>query len=523
LKEEGVRSLTENRRALISVSDKSGLTEFARELIDLDFEIVSTGGTAKILKDAGLPVTEAADVTGFPEILGGRVKTLHPFIHGAILARLDLEDQVEELKKRHIIPIELVVVNLYPFEKTILRDGFTHAEAVENIDIGGPTMVRAAAKNHAHVAIIVNPQRYAQIIEEIRKSGSVGSETRLALAAEAFAHTAGYDALIASYFRELPANGGDEYPALLSLPMRKAQDLRYGENPQQQAAFYLSPGSTGSLAAARQLQGKELSFNNLNDLNAAWELVREFTKPTVVAVKHANPCGVGSALIPADAYRLAYEADPVSIFGGIVALNRPVDGDTAEELVKIFLEVVAAPRFTEEALELLKVKKDVRLLLMPAGDAAADKYDIKKIDGGFLVQSIDRNPVDVSQGRVVTERQPTLDEWRDLNFVQTVVKHVRSNAIVIARCEQTFGIGAGQMSRIGAAKIAFNQAGEKAKGAVLGSDAFFPFPDTVEEAVKAGVTAIVQPGGSQNDNQSIELCNRFKIAMVFTGTRFFKH
>ena len=514
--------MTKSRRALISVSDKSGLPEFARELVEMEFEIISTGGTAKTLKEAGLPVTEAADVTGFPEILGGRVKTLHPFIHGAILARLDLEDQVEELKKRHIVPIELVVVNLYPFEKTISRDGFTHAEAVENIDIGGPTMVRAAAKNHAHVAIVVNPKRYAQVIEELRENGSVGSETRLALAAEAFAHTAGYDALIASYFRELPGSSAGEYPALLSLPMRKAQDLRYGENPQQQAAFYLSPGSASGLAAARQLQGKELSFNNLNDLNAAWELVREFSKPSAVAVKHANPCGVGSALVPADAYRLAHDADPVSIFGGVVAFNRPVDGDTAAELVKIFLEVIAAPRFTDEALTVLKAKKDVRLLLMPAEDAA-DRYDIKKIDGGFLVQSIDQVPVDVSQGRAVTDRQPTLDEWRDLNFAQTVVKHVRSNAIVIARDEQTYGIGAGQMSRIGAARIALAQAGKKANGAVLGSDAFFPFPDTVEEAVKAGITAIVQPGGSQNDNQSIELCNRYKIAMVLTGRRYFKH
>lgn len=514
---------SKTRRALISVSDKSGLPEFARELVEMEFEIISTGGTAKTLKEAGLPVTEAADITGFPEILGGRVKTLHPLIHGAILARLDLEDQVEELKKRQIVPIELVVVNLYPFEKTVSREGFTHAEAVENIDIGGPTMVRAAAKNHAHVAIVVNPQRYAQVITELRGSGAVGSETRLALAAEAFAHTAGYDALIASYFRELPGSGAGEYPALFSLPMRKAQDLRYGENPQQRAAFYLTPGIAGGLAAARQLQGKELSFNNLNDLNAAWELVREFSKPSAVAVKHANPCGVGSALIPADAYRLAHDADPVSIFGGVVAFNRPVDGDTAAELVKIFLEVIAAPRFTEQALTVLKTKKDVRLLLMPAEDVAVDSYDLKKIDGGFLIQSIDRDPVDVSQGRVVTGREPTLDEWRDLNFAQTVVKHVRSNAIVIARSEQTYGIGAGQMSRIGAARIALAQAGEKARGAVLGSDAFFPFSDTVEDAAKAGVTAIVQPGGSQNDGQSIELCNRYKIAMVLTGRRYFKH
>ncbi|MBW6464567.1 MAG: bifunctional phosphoribosylaminoimidazolecarboxamide formyltransferase/IMP cyclohydrolase [Firmicutes bacterium] len=515
--------MTSGRRALISVSDKRGIVELARDLVAAGFEIISTGGTAGVLSGAGIPVTEAAEVTGFPEILGGRVKTLHPHIHGAILARLDREDQVEELDRRGIIPFELVVVNLYPFEETISREGVTVAEAVENIDIGGPTMVRAAAKNHAHVAIVVNPGRYGDLVEEIKAKGRLSPETRRNLAAEAFAHTAAYDAMIASYFNDLPDVISDLYPRSLSLPMSREQILRYGENPQQSAAFYAKPGQKSGLAAARQLQGKELSFNNLNDLNAAWELVKEFAKPTAVAVKHANPCGVGSAVTPADAYRLAFDADPVSIFGGVLALNRPVDGDAAAEMVKIFLEVIAAPHFTEEALQILAAKKDVRLLLMPPDTDPNDSYDLRKVAGGFLIQSIDREAVDVSRGEVVTGRKPTPEEWRDLNFAQTVVKHIRSNAIVLAKNEQTVGVGAGQMSRIGAARIALAQAGGKASASVLGSDAFFPFPDTVEEAAKAGISAIVQPGGSLKDQESVEVCNRYNIAMVLTGRRYFKH
>jgi phosphoribosylaminoimidazolecarboxamide formyltransferase/IMP cyclohydrolase len=512
-----------SRRALISVSDKKGLVDFARRLAALDFEIISTGGTAKSVEEAGIPVTAVADLTGFPEILGGRVKTLHPFIHGAILARLDQEDQVKELEEKGIKPIELVVVNLYPFEETVSREGVSTADAVENIDIGGPTMVRAAAKNHAHTAVIVNPDRYPDIIAELEDKGSVTPETKKALAAEAFAHTAAYDAMIAAYFKANDDYGVAKYPERFTIPMIKVQDLRYGENPQQDAAFYKSPGRAIGLAAAEQLQGKELSFNNLNDLNAAWELVMEFAKPTAVAVKHANPCGVGSALTPAIAYRMAHDADPVSIFGGVVALNRTVDGETASEMVKIFLEVIAAPRFTDEALEILAKKKDIRLLIMPKEIAGESNYDLKKINGGFLIQSVDRKTVDVSQGQVVSKREPTLEEWRDLNFAQTVAKHVRSNAIVIASNEQTLGVGAGQMSRIGAAGIALKQAGKKASGAVMGSDAFFPFPDTVEEAAKTGVTAIVQPGGSLNDKDSIEMCDKHKLALVLTGRRYFKH
>ncbi len=515
--------MIDNRRALISVSDKTGIFDFAAELAGLGFEIISTGGTARALREAGLEVTDASEVTGFPEILGGRVKTLHPHIHAAILARPDVEEQRREMEKLGISPVEIVVVNLYPFEQTVAREGVSLEEAVENIDIGGPTMLRAAAKNHAHLAVIVNPQCYKPVIEELKAKGKISGETRINLAAEAFSHTAGYDAAIASYFNALPQVNSGLYPERLNRSYHKIQDLRYGENPQQDAAFYASSGPARGLAAARQLQGKELSFNNLNDLNAAWEAVLEFAEPTAVAVKHANPCGVGSAENLKDAYVLAFEADPVSIFGGVLALNRPVDADAAREMSKIFLEVIAAPKFTGEAVQELKAKKDIRLLEVDPAGGGQDRFDIKTVSGGILIQAIDREPVDVRAGEVVTERAPGEEEWAALAFAQKVVKHVRSNAIVIAGRNMTYGVGAGQMSRIGAAKIALNQAGEKARGAVLGSDAFFPFPDTVEEAARAGVTAIVQPGGSQKDRESIELCNKHNLAMVFTGRRYFKH
>ncbi len=512
--------MTQKRRALLSVSDKSGVVELALELTELGFEIISTGGTARAIREAGLSVTEAAEVTGSPEILGGRVKTLHPNIHGAILAR---SDQVEELSKHGIVPIELVVVNLYPFGDTIAREGVTMEEAVENIDVGGPTMLRAAAKNHSRVAVLVKPERYGQVIEELKNSGEVSASTRYRLASEAFAHTAGYDAAITCFFRSRSEFEDEAYPDQLSLALNKVQDLRYGENPQQKAAFYAAAGKRTGLAAANQLQGKELSFNNLNDLNAAWELVKEFKESTAVAVKHANPCGVGSALTIYEAYQLAYEADPVSIFGGIVALNRPVGAATAREMNEIFLEVIAAPEFTEEALQIFSEKKDTRLLEISLEDNEKRAADLKKVAGGVLLQSIDNEPVDVSKGEVVTEKRPTKEQLEDLNFAQKVVKHVRSNAIVVAAGGRTIGVGAGQMNRIGAAKIALNQAGEKAKGAVIGSDAFFPFPDIIDEAGKAGISAIVQPGGSVKDDESIRLCNRLGIAMVFTGRRYFKH
>ncbi|MGM0652153.1 MAG: bifunctional phosphoribosylaminoimidazolecarboxamide formyltransferase/IMP cyclohydrolase, partial [Bacillota bacterium] len=492
----------QKRRALLSVSDKSGIEELAFELTGLGFEIISTGGTARAIREAGLEVTEAAEVTGSPEILDGRVKTLHPGIHGAILAR---SDQVEELKEHGIVPIELVVVNLYPFEDTIARPDVTLEEAVENIDIGGPTMLRAAAKNHSRVAVVVKPGRYGQVVDELKKSGEISATTRYRLAAEAFAHTAGYDAAIANFFRSRTKFGDQTYPDQLNLSFNKIQDLRYGENPQQEAAFYASKGKWTGLAAAKQLQGKELSFNNLNDLNAAWELLGEFKESTVVAVKHANPCGVGSALTTYEAYQLAYEADPVSIFGGIVALNGPVGAATAREMIKIFLEVIAAPEFTEEALEIFREKKDIRLLEIRPEVNKKRHTDLKKVAGGLLIQTLDNEPVDLTEGEVVTEKKPTKEQWEALNFAQKVVKHVRSNAIVVASQGRTIGVGAGQMNRIGAAKIALQQAGERAKGAVIGSDAFFPFPDIVDEAGKADISAIVQPGGSMKDDESIRL------------------
>lgn len=515
--------MTERKRALISVSDKTGIVELARGLERLGWEIISTGGTARTLREAGIAVTGIEQVTGYPEILDGRVKTLNPRIHGGILARLDQEEHRRQMDEQGIEPIELVVVNLYPFAETVARPGVTLQEAIENIDIGGPAMIRAAAKNHAHVAVVVSPDHYTQVITEIEQKGCVSAEIRFLLAAEAFTHTGYYDSLIAAYFAALPQSGSELFPDILTLPLKMAQQLRYGENPQQAAAFYTEAGPRRGLAAARQLQGKELSFNNLNDLNAAWELVLEFAVPAVVAVKHANPCGVGLAETIPDAYILAHDADPVSIFGGVLAVNRPVDEAAAQEMVKIFLEVVAAPAFTEEALAVLKQKKDIRLLELDRRQAAGDRYDLKKVAGGVLLQTVDREAVDVSLLQVMTKRAPTQDELRRLLFAQTVVKHVKSNAIVIAKSGQTLGVGAGQMSRIAAARIALAQAGERAVGAVLGSDAFFPFADTVEEAAMAGITAIIQPGGSLKDEDSIAACDRLGLAMVFTGRRYFKH
>jgi len=514
---------TNKKRALISVSDKRGVTELAEELSALGYELLSTGGTAKALKEAGLNVKKVSEVTGFPEILQGRVKTLHPKIHGAILAQTAIREQQKDLEQHGIEPIEIVVVNLYPFEQTISREDFIHEEALENIDIGGPTMIRAAAKNHLYVAVVVNPDRYEELIRELKEEGRVSAETRIKLAAEAYAHTACYDAAIAAYFNELPATSSVLFPDQLSIGLNKVQDLRYGENPQQQAAFYMPTGLRTGLAAAVQLKGKELSFNNINDLGAAWDLAAEFERLTVVAVKHANPCGVGSADTVGAAYRLAHDADPVSIFGGVLAANTIIDGDAAKMMLEIFLEVIAAPQFTDEALAVLSQKKDLRLLQIPQAKNNQVFSDIKVAAGAVLVQTIDREPVNVRAGKVVSRRKPSKKEWLSLAFAQKVVKHVRSNAIVIATGEQTVGIGAGQMNRIGAAKIAIEQGGDEVKGAVLGSDAFFPFPDVAEEAAKAGVTAIVQPGGSLKDHESIEICDRFGLAMVFTGRRYFKH
>ncbi len=511
------------RRALISVSDKTGVVDLARQLVKRGWEVISTGGTARTLQGAGVAVKEVQQITGFPEILEGRVKTLHPRIHGAILARFDRDDHRRQMKEHGICPLELVVVNLYPFVQTIARKGVTLEEAVESIDIGGPAMIRAAAKNFAHVTVVVEPVQYPLIIEELDRSGSVAAATRFELARRAFAHTARYDAVISGYFLQQAEPAGDNFHPTMNLELTKIQDLRYGENPQQKACFYAETGHPFGLASMRQLQGKELSFNNLNDLNAAWELVQEFEQTAVVALKHTNPCGVGVADTMGEAYARAYAADPVSIFGGIVAANRPVDGATAGEMVKIFLEAVAAPGFDEEALEIFKQKKNIRLLELDPEQSRREKFDLKKVAGGMLLQTIDRQPVKLEEGTAVTERQPTAGELEDLTFAIKVVKHVKSNAIVVAAGSQTLGVGAGQMNRVGAARIALEQAGEKARGAVLGSDAFFPFPDTVEEAAKAGITAIAQPGGSIRDQESIDVCNRHGMAMVFTGRRYFKH
>lgn len=512
-----------SKRALISVSDKTGLVELARGLVELGWELLSTGGTARTLIAAGLPVTEVAAVTGFPEILDGRVKTLHPKIHGGILAR-PTPEHLAQLQEQGIKPIDLVVVNLYPFRETIARPGVTPAEAIENIDIGGPAMVRAAAKNHERVGIVVDPASYDEVLTELREKGSLSPETRRRLAAAAFAHTAAYDAAIAAYFQRLMGNE-EPFPASFVLSGEKVQDLRYGENPHQGAAFYRLPTPPpGTLAGARQLQGKELSYNNLMDLDAAWNLACDFKEPVVAIIKHTNPCGVARASTPAAAYRLAYAADPVSAFGGIVACNRPVDGEMAGAMTEIFLEAVIAPSFTPEAMAILKSKSNLRLLAAgERGDCRTREYQIRPVSGGFLVQEPDYHVLEPESLKVVTARKPEAKEMADLLFAWQVVKHVKSNAIVVARDGVTLGIGAGQMNRVGAARIALEQAGARAKGAVLASDAFFPFGDTVELAARAGITAIIQPGGSIRDEESIRAADAAGIAMVFTGIRHFRH
>jgi len=514
-----------NKVALISVSNKDGILEFASQLDKRGWRIVSTGGTARLLEEGGLSVTKVSELTGFPEILGGRVKSLHPRIHGGILARRHLSEDQQDLDKQGIECIDMVVTNLYPFVETISREGVNWEEAVENIDIGGPAMVRAAAKNFRDVVVLVNPKSYEKVLEELDTSGDVSFATRSKLSAEAFAHTAEYDSFITQYLYTLQEEE-NAFPDSVILPFRKSQELRYGENPQQKAAFYKRAAAPeGTVATAYKLQGKELSFNNINDLDAAWELVKEFDETAVVAVKHANPCGVGMAKTVLDSYQKAYEADPVSIFGGIVAVNREIDAATANLMKEIFLEVVVAPSFEKEALEIFEAKPDVRLLTIPLPNDKnqLEAWDYKKISGGMLIQEIDGGSAYPEESEVVTERAPTEEEIRALAFNQMVVKHVKSNAIVVGTSQQTLGVGAGQMNRIGSARIALEHAGEKARGAVLASDAFFPFSDTVEEAARAGVTAIIQPGGSLKDQESIDACNRHGIAMVFTRRRHFKH
>lgn len=506
------------KRALISVSNKEGILEFAKELVALDYEILSTGGTKKMLQDNNVPVTAVDEVTKFPEILDGRVKTLNPLIHGGLLGKFDDSSHQAQMTEHGIEPIEIVCVNLYPFVETISKPDVTWDDAIENIDIGGPTMLRSAAKNHQYVTVIVDSNDYAQVLEELKAQGSTTIETRRRLAAKVFRHTAAYDSYISNYLTE------EEFPENLTMTYELKQTLRYGENPHQKAAFYQKRlGSDFSLAFATQIHGKELSYNNIQDGNAALQIVKEFDISAAVAVKHMNPCGVGTGATIEEAFDKAYEADPTSIFGGIIALNREVDLATAEKLSEIFLEIIIAPSFTEEALEVLTKKKNIRLLTINFAQQTQDKLKVVSVEGGLLVQEDDTFGFAEADIKVVTDREPTEEEWQALKLGWAVVKHVKSNAIVVNDTQMTLGVGAGQMNRVGSAKIALEQAGEKAKGAVLASDAFFPMSDTVETAAAAGITAIIQPGGSIKDQDSIDKANEYGIAMVFTGVRHFKH
>ncbi len=508
------------KRALISVSDKAGVVEFARALTELDYEIVSTGGTAKALQAAGVAVTGISDVTGFPEILEGRVKTLHPSVHGGILAK-GTPEHMAVLAEHNIKPIDLVVVNLYPFQATVAKPDVTLEDAIENIDIGGPTMVRSAAKNHDRVGIVVNPARYDSVIAELKEHGALSLQTKRLLALEAFQHTAQYDAAISHYLSG--AFGADPFSGEIAFGGQKIQELRYGENPHQKAAFYRSGIPTsGTVANAKQLHGKELSYNNIVDVDAAWKLVNEFAQPAAAIIKHTNPCGTAIGGTLSEAYRRAYEADSVSAFGGIIAVNRPMDKATAEQIVTTFMEAVIAPSFSEESLEILKTKKNLRLLEIGEKVPNQELW-IEKVSGGFLLQEMDNHILQAEDLQVVTEKAPTEEQLKELIFAWNIVKHVKSNAIVVTKDGQSLGVGAGQMNRVGSANIAFTQAGEKCKGAVLASDAFFPFRDTIDAAAAAGITAVIQPGGSVRDQESIDACNEHGIAMVFTGVRHFRH
>ncbi|MGE5702695.1 MAG: bifunctional phosphoribosylaminoimidazolecarboxamide formyltransferase/IMP cyclohydrolase, partial [Clostridia bacterium] len=482
-------------------------------------------GTASLLKQEGVPVIGISEVTGFPEILDGRVKTLHPNIHSGLLAVRADENHRRQLEELNIETIDLVVVNLYPFKQTIAKPDVTFEDAIENIDIGGPTMLRSAAKNHNDVTVVVDAADYATIIAEIKDAGDTTLETRRRLAAKVFRHTAAYDSIISRYLSE---QVGELMPESYTVTYEKVQDLRYGENPHQRAAFYRVPlGNAGTICSAEQLHGKELSYNNINDADAALAIMNEYDEPVVVAIKHMNPCGVGIGATIKEAYEKAYAADPVSIFGGIIAANRTIDEATALLMKEIFLEIIIAPDFTPEALAVLQEKKNLRLLRLTQEGQAAGKagtpLKLTSVAGGALVQDFDTKQLDENELKVVTERKPSEEELKQLLFAWKVVKHVKSNAIVLANDNMTVGVGAGQMNRVGAAKIAIEQAGEKAKGAVLSSDAFFPMGDTVEAAAKAGVTAIIQPGGSVKDQDSIDACNRHGIAMVFASVRHFKH
>ena len=509
------------KRALISVFHKEGIVEFASELKKLGWEIISTGGTYKILKEAGIEVIEVDAVTNFPEILDGRVKTLNPYIHGGLLYRRDDEAHVKTIQNMKINPIDMVVNNLYPFEETIKKPGVTHEEIIENIDIGGPSMIRAAAKNYKDVTVIVDPSDYDKVLNELKSVEKTTLETRQYLARKVFNYTSYYDTLISNYFNEIEKV---IFPDTLTLAYKSKEELRYGENPHQRAAFYKEVGKReGTLAGAIQLHGKELSFNNINDANGCIETLKEFDEPTVVAVKHANPCGIGSGEDILEAYEKAYECDKVSIFGGIVAANREINEKVAGKINEIFIEIVMAPSFTEKALEVLTQKKNIRILQIDnIVDRNYKELDIKKVLGGLLIQDKDSILLD-KELQIVTKNQPTEEEMADLLFAWKAAKNVKSNGVVIAKDRATIGIGLGEVNRVWAVQNAIERAGEKVKGAVLASDGFFPFKDSIELLASAGVTAIIQPGGSLKDKEVIEEADKNGISMVITGMRHFKH
>lgn len=507
------------KRALISVSEKTGIVGFAVKLHEMGVELVATGGTAELLKKS-VPVTTVSSITKFPEMLNGRVKTLHPSIHAAILAKR-ISEHLKQLSEHNIVPIDLVVVNLYPFKKTI-EESDDLEKALENIDIGGVALIRSAAKNYRDVAVVVNPSRYDDIIEELEEGGDISDTTREQLALEAFLHTAEYDDAISSFLQKKFISL--EFPENLSLRYRKIQDLSYGENPHQKAAFYAEADIKESCVAnAVQLHGKSLSFNNIYDANAAFELVKEFKEPAVSIIKHTNPCGAAIGKTISDAYCKAHETDPVSAYGGIVGLNREVDKETAEQIASTFKELVIAPGFTEEALQILKQKKNLRLLKTPPMTAPLPGWDMKKVVGGLLVETRDVGRIDSAEFKVVSKREPTQNEWKAALLGWRIVKYVKSNAIVIVTEDMAVGIGAGQMSRVDAAKIAIEKSEGRAKGAVLCSDGFIPFRDTVDEAAKVGITAIIQPGGSVRDDEVTKAADENNMVMIHTGIRHFKH
>ncbi len=512
------------QRAILSVTDKSGLVDFARKLAAMKVELISTGGTANLLRESGIPVKDISDLTGFPEMLDGRVKTLHPKVHGGILHRRDDAAHRDAVAVHGIQPIDLVVVNLYAFEKTAAKPGVKFEELIENVDIGGPSMIRSAAKNFQDVAVVTSPDDYNAIAGEMAKSaGDLSRATKWRLAQKAFATTAAYDSAISSTLEQI----GDDhkiqalngFPENLRLSFRKTADLRYGENPHQKAAMY-SDGSGRGVANARQIQGKELSFNNIVDLQAAWDLGQEFDETVCAIIKHTNPCGTATAKTLVEAYKKALEVDPVSAFGGVIGVNRPVDGAAAEEMAKLFLEVIAAPSFDDEARAKFAAKKNLRLVEI---DALPEKWVLKNVSGGILLQDADTRRLSDADLKVVTRRQPTPEEKRALLFAWKVCKHVKSNAILYARDGQSVGVGAGQMSRVDSAKIGAMKAVLPLKGTVAASDAFFPFPDGVEQIAKVGATAVIQPGGSVRDQEVVEAADRLGLAMIFTGVRHFRH